>query len=71
MTTEKKIEISKNGPYLVSGSVPLSHQIITVNKNGESTSWAEGGAISASDSYALCRCGGSKKKPFCDGTHKK
>jgi CDGSH-type Zn-finger protein len=25
----------------------------------------------APDSVALCRCGGTTKKPFCDGTHSK
>jgi CDGSH-type Zn-finger protein len=29
-------------------------------------SWGEG---ASKEHYALCRCGGSKNKPFCDGTH--
>jgi CDGSH-type Zn-finger protein len=28
-----------------------------------------GGIALASEKYALCRCGASANKPFCDGTH--
>ncbi len=44
---------------------------IGVNNVDESTAWVEGNAFQASAQYALCRCGHSKKKPFCDGTHAK
>jgi CDGSH-type Zn-finger protein len=38
---------------------------------GESIEWVEGNAFPALEQYALCRCGNSNKKPFCDGTHAK
>jgi CDGSH-type Zn-finger protein len=53
-----KITIRPNGPYVVEGEVEL----IDVNGNQVDTS-ARGQRI------ALCRCGGSVTKPFCDGTH--
>jgi CDGSH-type Zn-finger protein len=67
----KKITVSKNGPYIVSGSVPVAVQTIGVNSKGYSTEWVEGRAFASSPQYALCRCGQSKTKPFCDGTHSK
>jgi len=71
MSSHKKITISKNGPYLVSGSVPLAVQIIRTNEKGESTEWVEGKSFNVTAQYALCRCGHSKNKPFCDGMHAK
>jgi CDGSH-type Zn-finger protein len=71
MSSHKTITVSKNGPYIVSGSVSLRLEIIGVNAAGESTEWVEGNAFPASAQYALCRCGNSNKKPFCDGTHAK
>jgi CDGSH-type Zn-finger protein len=71
MSSYKKITILANGPYIVDGSVPLTFQTIGVNKAGESTDWIKGGALPVSAQYALCRCGESKTKPFCDGTHAK
>ncbi len=65
----KKITVLKNGPYLVAGGVPLATQTIGTNEAGESSRWIEGKAIPTKDQYALCRCGQSSKKPFCDGTH--
>jgi CDGSH-type Zn-finger protein len=65
----RKITVSKNGPYIVSDSVPLAIQTIGVNQKGESTEWVEGKALASSPQYALCRCGQSKTKPFCDGAH--
>lgn len=52
------VKVLKNGPYLVSGPTNLQD--------------AEGKPVAAKDanSFALCRCGQSKTKPFCDGTHK-
>jgi CDGSH-type Zn-finger protein len=69
MADSKKIVVTKNGPYHVSGSVPLAVQTIGVNDAGESVRWVEGKTLSADANYALCRCGHSKKKPFCDGSH--
>ena len=46
-----------NGPYLVEGSVTVVD--------------AEGNQYEPSETIALCRCGHSSTKPFCDGTHEK
>ena len=52
---EPIITVSKDGPYYVTGGIQLA-----------GASWdAEG----PRERYALCRCGGSRNKPFCDGTH--
>jgi len=65
------VAVSKNGPYLVTGSIRLSKQTIGTDAQGGSETWIESHAYPTQDSYALCRCGESKKKPFCDGTHTK
>ena len=64
-----KIIVSKDGPYIVSGNIPLAIQTITPNKEGESWDWTEGRSFEARAEYNLCRCGHSQNKPFCDGSH--
>ena len=66
-----KIEILKDGPYLASGGLPLSEQWIVTNAEGESLEYREGKKHPVPPQYALCRCGQSGSKPFCDGTHAK
>jgi len=67
-----KIVVGKDGPYLVSGNIPLSMQIISPNKDGLSWDWKLGKEFDTEKSdYSLCRCGQSKNKPFCDNTHMK
>lgn len=51
-----EIRVTKNGPYLVSGSIEL----VDPDGNAHPTD---------KDMVALCRCGASQNKPFCDGTH--
>ncbi len=63
-----KIVILENGPYEVSGAVPLAIQIITED-DGNSWDWTEGKTFPTQSTYKLCRCGHSKTKPFCDGSH--
>ena len=65
----KKVKVTKNGPYLVSGNVPLAEQIVVNDKNNDQLEWKRGKSFSVTKDYALCRCGGSKNKPFCDGKH--
>ncbi len=52
---EPTLFIAPNGPYVVSGGPDLVD-----------TTRAEG---ASKEHFTLCRCGGSKNKPFCDGTH--
>ncbi|HVU07699.1 MAG TPA: CDGSH iron-sulfur domain-containing protein [Verrucomicrobiae bacterium] len=66
-----KIQVTKNGPYLVSGNLSLSEQWIVTNAEGDSLEYREGKKFPAQAQYALCRCGHSANKPFCDGTHAK
>jgi CDGSH-type Zn-finger protein len=66
---QPQIVIAPNGPYLVSGAVPLTLETIEPNAQDESWEWGAGRSLSVSERYALCRCGASQTKPFCDGTH--
>jgi len=68
---EFKVKVTLNGPYLVTGGVPLSEQIIQINEDGTPQGWHEGKSYPAKESYALCRCGKTGNRPFCDGTHVK
>ena len=64
-----KIKIAKDGSYLVSGKVPLAKEALICNREGIPQKWEGGAKYPNKESYALCRCGRSKDKPFCDGTH--
>jgi CDGSH-type Zn-finger protein len=64
-----KIVILKNGPYLVTGGVPLEKEISEVGEEGVPERWVRGRKYPSRKAYRLCRCGQSKTKPFCDGTH--
>ena len=58
--SEVEIKVRENGPYRVTGPVTV------VDGAGNSYELGEEGRP-----IALCRCGGSTTKPFCDGTHSK
>jgi len=64
-----KVTIVKNGPYLVSGNLPLDTQAIRVGADNEPETFEARQTWKTEETYALCRCGKSKNKPFCDGSH--
>jgi CDGSH-type Zn-finger protein len=64
-----RIVVSKNGPYLVSGSLPLRKEIAVAGDEGEPEKWRKGRKYPLRAHYFLCRCGRSRRKPFCDGAH--
>jgi len=63
------IKITKDGPYIVSGKLPLDKKIIIRDDAGFSVEWKKGETYKTTEEYSLCRCGHSKNKPFCDGNH--
>jgi len=65
-----KIKVSKNGPYFVSDNLPLSKDIVEYDDEGVPLKTEKGKSIPTHPDYALCRCGHSKNKPFCDSSHK-
>jgi CDGSH-type Zn-finger protein len=64
-----RIQVTKNGPYVVTGGVPLADQTIESDAAGTTRGWRKGRDYKAGDQYDLCRCGHSENKPFCDGHH--
>lgn len=62
-----KIKITENGPYIVTGGVPLKEKIIT--RKGHHYVLKDGRTFPLQEEYALCRCGHSKNAPYCDGSH--
>ena len=54
------IEITRDGPYRITGAITL------VAADGSPVERAEG---ASTEHYALCRCGQSRNKPYCSGMH--
>lgn len=52
-----EISVRDDGPYVIRGEVRV------LDAEGNELP-SDGGGV------ALCRCGGSETKPFCDGTHR-
>lgn len=63
------IEIRDKGPYAVHGDIALVRKKRVTSSEGEAITWATTEKLAADEGYVLCRCGQSKTKPFCDGTH--
>ena len=59
-TRERAIEVTQDGPYRVTGAIPLT------DTAGADVPRAAG---SSREHFALCRCGQSQNKPFCSGMH--
>jgi CDGSH-type Zn-finger protein len=55
MSDDVKIRFKENGPIIVTGEV--------------SVVGADGAEVKEIENVALCRCGHSENKPFCDGSH--
>jgi CDGSH-type Zn-finger protein len=64
-----KIKIEPCGPYKVEGKIPLVHKTQIVSEYSEPLNWRVDEELRSGGPYSLCRCGNSKDKPFCDGTH--
>ena len=56
-TLETKVEVLKDGPLLVYGTLKVTHK--------------DGSKETKNKTTAFCRCGASQNKPYCDGTHVK
>ena len=54
---ETKVEVLKDGPLLVYGTLKVTHK--------------DGSEETKNKTTAFCRCGASHNKPYCDGTHVK
>jgi CDGSH-type Zn-finger protein len=66
---EPRITVTKDGPYIVAGKVPLAEEHAVIGCDGEPEKWEKGRSYPERETYALCRCGASKNMPFCDGSH--
>ena len=56
MSDKTKMQFKKNGSIRVTGTVVFVD--------------AEGNVVESKTDFSLCRCGHSKEKPFCDGSHR-
>jgi CDGSH-type Zn-finger protein len=56
MSDKPKLQFKKNGSIRVTGTVDFVD--------------GEGNVIETKTDFSLCRCGASKEKPFCDGSHR-
>ena len=67
-----QVKVTLNGPYEVSGMVPVRMETIGTNLHNESVKWIPGKTFTPTEQpFYLCRCGHSHHKPFCDNTHLK
>lgn len=66
---DQRITVQRKGPYIVHGNIPLVRKSAVISEHGEPLTWKKDEVLQTGGTYALCRCGRSNVKPFCDGSH--
>jgi CDGSH-type Zn-finger protein len=56
MSENIKMRVKANGSIRVTGTVDFVDE--------------DGNVVESKTDFSLCRCGHSKEKPYCDGSHK-
>jgi CDGSH-type Zn-finger protein len=64
-----RIDVLENGPYVVTGGIPLNRKAVVFSELHEPLTWRKDATLESETTYRLCRCGQSSQKPFCDNTH--
>jgi CDGSH-type Zn-finger protein len=67
--SDQKIEVTKNGPYIVHGNVNLVRKADVTSEYGEPITWKKTAVLENEEDTYLCRCGHSANKPYCDDSH--
>jgi CDGSH-type Zn-finger protein len=65
----RRITVAPNGPLVVTGGVPVYRRRAVESEHGEPLAWVTTEQLETGERVALCRCGESSRKPFCDGSH--
>lgn len=68
-TKEYRVVIIKNGPYIVKGGLPINRVKVIFDEQDNPVDYEVVETYPQKPAYSLCRCGQSKTRPFCDGTH--
>ncbi len=63
------VTVTEDGPLIVSGAIPLYRRRVVKSEHGEPLTWDTTERFRQREGYALCRCGQSGRKPYCDGSH--
>ena len=63
------ITVTADGPYVAAGGLSLTRRRMVESELGELITWQTVAELEVADTVALCRCGRSANKPFCDGSH--
>jgi CDGSH-type Zn-finger protein len=69
LKSKRRIKVTKDGPYIVSGNIPLAEEYVVPGADGEPARWEKGPSLPHAETYSLCRCGATKHPPFCDRSH--
>lgn len=67
--TGKKIRVSEEGPYIVEGNIPVNQFGFIAGEKGFPVGYQKIQDYLDQETCALCRCGESHTKPFCDSSH--
>ncbi len=66
---EYKVVILPHGPYLVKGGLPVNRVKVVFDTQGIPVDYEVVETYPQKETQLLCRCGNTKQRPFCDGTH--